>query len=289
MKNNKTETNSKKNLEKNQNEIYLKDNIERIKHKLLVISGKGGVGKSTVAVNLAYGLVFLGKKVGILDIDIHGPSIAKMLGIEGRTLGLSKISHRPMPVKVQDNLYAMTIATLIQNEDAPIIWRGPLKMGVIKQFLQDIEWPELDYLIVDSPPGTGDEPLSIVQILRKVDGSVIVSTPQDVAILDARKTIKFSEKLSVPVLGIIENMSGFTCPHCGKEIEIFQGEGAIKAANDFNIEMLGKIPFDSKIAKSSDAGRPYIYDNNSLPAVREMKNIVNKVINKVEDKLTKTY
>lgn len=285
MKPNKMETNSKENAEKKlQNETYLKDNLARIKHKLLVISGKGGVGKSTIAVNLAFGLAFSGKKVGILDIDIHGPSIAKMLGIEGRTLGLSKISNRPMPVKVHDNLYAMTIATLIQDEDAPVIWRGPLKMGVIKQFLQDIEWPELDYLIVDSPPGTGDEPLSIVQILKKVDGSIIVSTPQDVAILDARKTIKFSEKLSVPVLGIIENMSGFTCPHCGKKIEIFQGKGTIKAANDFNIDILGKIPIDNKIVKTSDAGRPYIYDYNSLPAAREMKNIVNKIIKKIEDK-----
>ena len=285
MKNTKMETNSKENLEKKiQNETYLKDNLARIKHKLLIISGKGGVGKSTIAVNLAYGLAFLGKKVGILDIDIHGPSIAKMLGIEGRTLGLSKISNRPMPVKVHDNLYAMTIATLIQDEDAPVIWRGPLKMGVIKQFLQDIEWPELDYLIVDSPPGTGDEPLSIVQILKKVDGSIIVSTPQDIAFLDARKTIKFSEKLSVPVLGIIENMSGFTCPHCGKKIEIFQGKGAIKAAHDFNIDILGKIPIDNKIVQTSDAGRPYIYDYNSLPAALEMKNIVNKILKKVEDK-----
>jgi Mrp family chromosome partitioning ATPase len=285
MKPNKMKTNLKENPEKKiQDETHLKDNLARIKHKLLVISGKGGVGKSTIAVNLAYGLAFSGKKVGILDIDIHGPSIAKMLGIEGKTLGLSRISNRPMPVKVHDNLYAMTIATLIQDEDAPVIWRGPLKMGVIKQFLQDIEWPELDYLIVDSPPGTGDEPLSIVQILKKVDGSVIVSTPQDVAILDARKTIKFSEKLSVPVLGIIENMSGFTCPHCGKKIEIFQGQGTIKAANDFNIDILGKIPIDNKIVKTSDAGRPYIYDYNSLPAAREMKNIVNKVIKKVEDK-----
>lgn len=285
MKQTKMETNSKENAEKKiQDETHLKDNLARIKHKLLVISGKGGVGKSTIAVNLAYGLAFLGKKVGILDIDIHGPSIAKMLGIEGKTLGLSKISNRPMPVKVHDNLYAMTIATLIQDVDAPVIWRGPLKMGVIKQFLQDIEWPELDYLIVDSPPGTGDEPLSIVQILKKVDGSIIVSTPQDVAILDARKTIKFSEKLSVPVLGIIENMSGFTCPHCGKKIEIFQGKGAIKAAHDFNIDILGKIPIDNKIVQTSDAGRPYIYDYNSLPAALEMKNIVNKILKKVEDK-----
>ena len=263
-------------------EKYLNENIQRIKHKIIVISGKGGVGKSTMSVNLAYGLAFSGKKVGILDIDIHGPSIAKMLGIEGRTLGLSKISNRPMPVKVHDNLYAMTIATLIQDEDAPVIWRGPLKMGVIKQFLQDIEWPELDYLIVDSPPGTGDEPLSIIQILKKVDGSVIVCTPQDVAFLDARKTIKFSEKLSVPVLGIIENMSGFKCPHCGKKIEIFRGKGAIKAANDFNVDILGKIPIDEKIVRTSDAGRPYIYDFNSRPAAKQMIEIVKKIAKKVE-------
>ncbi|MBC8384298.1 MAG: Mrp/NBP35 family ATP-binding protein [Candidatus Cloacimonetes bacterium] len=265
-------------------EKQLQENIDRIKHKLIVISGKGGVGKSTVSVNLAYGLALTGKKVGILDIDIHGPSIAKMLGIEGQKLGISAQKQRPMPIRVQENLYAMTIATLLQSADDPVIWRGPLKMGVIKQFLQDIEWPELDYLIVDSPPGTGDEPLSIVQILKKVDGSLIVSTPQDVSFLDARKTIKFSQKMSVPVIGIIENMSGFTCPHCGEKVDIFPGKGAAKAALDFSVDILGKIPIDVNIVKTSDSGKAYIKDFSELSAAKEMQNIIKKVIKKVEKK-----
>ena len=265
-------------------EKQLQENIGRIKHKLIVISGKGGVGKSTVSVNIAYGLALAGKKVGILDIDIHGPSTAKMLGIEGRRLGFSKQSKRPMPIKVQENLYAMTIATLLQSADDPVIWRGPLKMGVIKQFLQDIEWPELDYLILDSPPGTGDEPLSIIQILKNVDGSLIVSTPQDVAFLDARKTIRFSQKMSVPVLGIIENMSGFTCPHCGEKVEIFPGKGAAKAALDFHVDILGNIPIDVNIVKTSDSGKPYIKDFSHFSGAKEMENIVQKIIKKVEKK-----
>ncbi len=265
-------------------EKQLNENIGRIKHKLIVISGKGGVGKSTVSVNLAYGLALAGKKVGILDIDIHGPSIAKMLGIEGQRLGFSDQSKQPMPVIVMENLYALTIATLLQSADDPVIWRGPLKMGVIKQFLQDIEWPELDYLIIDSPPGTGDEPLSIVQILKNVDGSLIVSTPQDIAFLDARKTINFSRKMSVPVIGIIENMSGFTCPHCGEKVDVFPGKGAAKAALDFNVEILGNIPLDVNIVKTSDSGQPYIKDFSDLTGAKEMENIVQKIIKKVEKK-----
>ncbi len=267
---------------KKEAEKMLADNLGRIKHKIVIISGKGGVGKSTIAVNLAYGLAVQGKKVGILDVDIHGPSIAMMLGIEGKRLNVS--NKRAAPIKVLDNLYALTIASLIPDSDDPVIWRGPMKMNVIKQFLQDIEWPELDYLIVDSPPGTGDEPLSVIQIIKNVDGSIIVSTPQDVAFLDARKTIKFSRKLSVPVLGIIENMSGFPCPHCGKKIELFQGKGAQKAATDFGIDILGKIPFDTNIVKTSDTGRPYIYDFKKMPAAKEMNQIVDKIIQKVENK-----
>ena len=199
-------------------------------------------------------------------------------------MGFSDQSKQPMPVIVMENLYALTIATLLQSADDPVIWRGPLKMGVIKQFLQDIEWPELDYLIIDSPPGTGDEPLSIVQILKNVDGSLIVSTPQDIAFLDARKTINFSRKMSVPVIGIIENMSGFTCPHCGEKVDVFPGKGAAKAALDFNVEILGNIPLDVNIVKTSDSGQPYIKDFSDLTGAKEMENIVQKIIKKVEKK-----
>jgi Mrp family chromosome partitioning ATPase len=260
----------------------LQDNLDRIKHKLIVISGKGGVGKSTVAVNVAHGLASKGFKVGILDVDIHGPSIAKMLGIEGKRLQAAKAGELPGPVQVNDNLCALTIATLIDNPDEPIIWRGPLKIGAIKQFLQDIQWPELDYLIIDSPPGTGDEPLSVVQTLKNVDGSLIVSTPQDISLLDARKTIKFSQKMNVPVLGIIENMSAFVCPHCGKEIDIFAGLGVQKAAQDFNVDILGKIPLDTNIVQSGDKGFTLLEKNKDTVSAKEYMNIVDKIISKLK-------
>jgi ATP-binding protein involved in chromosome partitioning len=267
--------------EKTKEEIRIEENLDRIKHKLIVISGKGGVGKSTVSVNVAYGLALQGNKVGILDVDIHGPSIAKMLGIEGKKLQMKAKGEFPEPIKVTDNLYALTIATLVDNPDDPIIWRGPIKISVIKQFMQDIRWPELDYLIVDSPPGTGDEPLSVVQTLKKVDGSIIVSTPQDIALLDARKTIKFSQKMDVPVLGIIENMSTFVCPHCGEKTDIFAGNGIEKATSDFNVDLLGKIPIDVNIVKSGDSGKAYLKNNEEQASAKEFKNIVKKI----EDKL----
>ena len=262
-------------------EKFLKENIDRIKHKLIILSGKGGVGKSTIAVNLAFGLSKIGKKVGVLDVDIHGPSIAKLLGIEGKIITKGE-GDRPSPIKVNDNLYAMTIASLLKSPDDPIIWRGPLKMGVIKQFLSDIQWPILDYLIIDCPPGTGDEPLSAVQIIGKIDGSIIVSTSQELALLDVRKTINFSAKLNVPVLGIIHNMSAFKCPHCNKEIDIFSGSGIEKAAKDFGIEILGKIPIDRKIVESGDKGLAFIHDYGNLESAKEMSKIVEKITKKIK-------
>ena len=265
----------------NSEEERMQANLDRIKHKLIVISGKGGVGKSTVAVNVALGLAKKGKKVGILDVDIHGPSVAKMLGIEKKTLMLAKGEQYPEPVRVTENLYALSIATLMPNPDEPIVWRGPLKMGAIKQFLRDINWPDLDYLIIDSPPGTGDEPLSIIQLLKNVDGSLIVSTPQDVALLDARKTIKFSQKMNVPVVGLIENMSTFICPHCGKKIDIFKGMGVKKAADDFGLDILGSVPIDAAIVESGDSGESYLENFQNNPSAKE----INKIIDSIETKI----
>jgi len=259
----------------------LQNNLDKIKNKVIILSGKGGVGKSTVSVNVALGLAKNGYKVGILDVDIHGPSIAKMLGIEGKKLLITESQKFPAPIKVNDNLFAMSIANLIPNPDEPIIWRGPIKIGVIKQFMQDIIWPELDFLIIDSPPGTGDEPLSVVQTLNKVDGSIIVSTPQDIALLDARKTIKFSQKMDVRILGIIENMSTFACPHCGETIDIFAGLGIEKAAKDFSVEIIGKIPLDPQIVKSGDSGISHLENHqNSASAIA-----IKKMVKKIEEKM----
>ncbi|MCF7918683.1 MAG: Mrp/NBP35 family ATP-binding protein [Candidatus Cloacimonetes bacterium] len=263
-------------------EEHLKDNLSRIKHKIVIISGKGGVGKSTVAVNLAYGLALQGKKVGILDVDIHGPSIAKMLGVENKRLEVSEDGVRAKPLKIVNNLYAITLASMLQNPDDPVIWRGPLKIGAIKQFLADINWPDLDYLVVDCPPGTGDEPLSAIQTIGNMDGAIIVSTPQDVALLDARKSIRFAEMLNVPVIGLVENMGSFSCPHCGEMIDIFKGTGVEKAAADFKLDILGSIPIDSNIVVTGDSGRPYIYDFGKTKGAEVMQEITKKVIAAVE-------
>ncbi|PID28485.1 MAG: ATP-binding protein [Candidatus Cloacimonadota bacterium] len=261
-------------------EIKLQNNLDKIKHKLIVISGKGGVGKSTVSVNIAYGLALSGMTVGILDVDIHGPSLAKMLNIEGQNLTVNE-NGNPSPIKVHENLYAVSLASMLQSEDEPVIWRGPMKMGVIRQFMQDIEWPELDFLVVDCPPGTGDEPLSAVQILKNVEGSVVVTTPQDVALLDVRKSLKFSQQLNIPVLGIMVNMNGFKCPHCNELINIFEGEGVEKASKDFNADILGNIPLDKNIVVSGDKGRPYIFDFAKTEGGKVFNSAVQKILKKL--------
>ncbi len=264
------------------NTEQMKENLSRIKKKYIVLSGKGGVGKSTVSVNIAVALNLMGKRVGIMDVDIHGPSIAKMTGISGKRLEVNK-DGKPTPLKIRDNFYVMTIASLLESDDTPVVWRGPVKMTAIKQFLNDIEWPELDYLIIDCPPGTGDEPLSAVQLIGKVDGSIIVSTPQEVAFLDARKTINFSNMLKVPVVGIVENMSGFKCPHCGEVTEIFKSGGAEKAARDFNIPILGKVPFEIEMVQSGDTGEFYIEKYPDSEGAKVYKKIVTELISKEDE------
>ena len=218
-------------------EQKIKKNLNKIKHKIFVLSGKGGVGKSTVSAHIAFALVEKGYKVGLMDCDIHGPSIPKILGVEDKkpistTNGIE-------PVSVFTDLKVMSMAFLLQDKDSPVIWRGPLKMAAIKQFISDFNWGDLDYLIVDLPPGTGDEPLSIAQLIPNSDGAVIVTTPQDVALVSVRKSINFVKQMNAPVIGIVENMSGFTCPHCKKTIDIFKKDGGVKTSKDFNIPFLG--------------------------------------------------
>jgi Mrp family chromosome partitioning ATPase/predicted Fe-Mo cluster-binding NifX family protein len=234
----------------------LKSRLSRIKHKVIVLSGKGGVGKSTVAVNLAVSLMLAGKRVGLLDVDIHGPSVPKMMGLEGTPIQTEMDCM--IPVEVGD-LKVMSIGLLLRNPNDAVIWRGPMKMGVIKQFLKDVVWGDLDYLIVDAPPGTGDEPLSVCQLLPDADGAVVVTTPQEVALSAVRKSINFCRQLNLRVLGVVENMSGFACPHCGKSTELFKVGGGESMAKEMDVPFLGCIPFDPLVGVSGDAGKPYVH------------------------------
>jgi len=256
--------------------------MDKIKHKLIIISGKGGVGKSMVAVNLAYGLLFQGKTVGILDIDIHGPSLAKMVGIEDRKLEVSD-NEVIEPIAISPHLKVVTIASLLKDSDTPVIWRGPLKMKLISQFLGDVNWGELDYLVIDSPPGTGDEPLSIVQLVPGLSGAIIVTTPQEIALLDSRKSVNFVKSLKVSMIGIIENMSGLACPHCGKEIDLFKTGGGEKAAAQLKVAFLGRVPIEPAIVDSTDQGRPFIQAYGKTPTARLMDEIVGKIMARVEN------
>ena len=269
-------------MENKFSEEKITKNLEKIKHKLIVLSGKGGVGKSTISANLAYALSEKGYKVGLLDSDIHGPTIPKMLGVEKKQPLPSNDGINP--VIVNPKLRVMSTGFLLSETDSPIIWRGPLKMGAIKQFIGDVKWGDLDYLIVDLPPGTGDEPLSISQLIPNNDGAIIVTTPQDVALLSVRKSINFVKKMNYPIIGIIENMSGFNCPHCDKSIDIFGKGGGLKASKDFKVPFLGKVPIEPKIVLNGDSGEPYLIKNYDTEAGKSFIKIVEKIEKIVNNK-----
>ena len=250
-----------------------------VKHVILVLSGKGGVGKSTVSVNLVYALASHGKKVGLLDLDFHGP-ISQDAGDRRPATDGSCKNHRTCAC--DRNLAVMSMAFLLPDKSTPVVWRGPMKMGAIQQFLTEVNWGALDYLVVDLPPGTGDEALTIVQLAPNVRGAVIVTTPQDVAVLDAIKAAKFIEKLDLPILGVIENMSGMVCPHCGGTINLFSVGGGKKAAGDLGVPFLGAIPLDPEMVKASDEGRPYILHHVDSPTWSAMNAVMVNLIEKVE-------
>jgi Mrp family chromosome partitioning ATPase len=237
-------------------QAQVRQRMARIRHKILVLSGKGGVGKSTVAVNLAVSLALAGKATGLLDIDIHGPSVPKILSLENKAVVPGRDGL--VPVQMNGNLKVMSIGFLLPPGDDAVIWRGPRKYHTIKQFLKDVEWGDLDFLIVDSPPGTGDEPLAIAQLLENADGAVVVTTPQDVALSDVRRGITFCRSLSLPVLGVLENMSGFVCPKCGQRTDIFRSGGGEKMAREMRVPFLGRVPVDPQIVEACDSGQPYI-------------------------------
>jgi len=235
-------------------------------------------------VNLAFSLSFSGSKVGLLDVDINGPNVPKMLGIEDEKLG--GIDNAIEPVLVSKNLKVVSMAFLLADKDMPVIWRGPLKMQAIRQFLGEVEWGELDYLIIDLPPGTGDEPLTIAQLIKEKNGAVIVTTPQDVALLDSRKAVNFARALKMPVIGILENMSGFSCPHCHKDIDLFKVGGGKIAAEEMSVPYLGSVPLDSKIVETGDGGVPFVQKYRDLDSARIFEQIVDNIKKFVGEKET---
>ncbi len=244
------------------------------------MSGKGGVGKSTVTVNLAFSLAKKGKVVGILDADMHGPSVPKMLGLSNMTLAVND-TGQIVPTSLTPSLKVISMAFLLRDPDSPVIWRGPVKMGAIKQFLEEVDWGNLDYLIVDLPPGTGDEPLSVAQLVPDPDGVIVVTTPQDVALLSVRKSINFAKAVKLRPIGLVENMSGLKCPHCGKDIEMFDEGGVEAAVEELGIKLLGRLPLSRTIAKSGDSGVPFVATDDDDATVL-FDSITDKIISSVE-------
>ncbi len=243
---------------------------------IAIMSNKGGVGKSTVAVNMAAEMARRGKRVGLLDTDLHGPSDTKMLGIDKNRIEGSE--DNLIPLTGPFGMKIVSVAALMQQEDAPLIWRGPIKANLIRQFLAQVEWGELDYLCIDSPPGTGDEPLSVLQFLSAIAGVVIVTTPQEVATLDVRKAITFARKLDAPVLGIVENMSVLTCPHCGEHIELFGRGGGSSIASRYNIPLLGSLPFDPAVGSEADKGKTIAQSDRTAEAKTHMSQVVDALM-----------
>lgn len=266
--------------EADERENKISKNLSGIKRIIMVMSGKGGVGKSTVASSLALALAKGGSKVGLLDIDIHGPNLPKMLGVDKERMNATS-ENRIEPVRITENLKLASMAFLLEDENQAIIWRGPLKMKVIQQFLRDIEWGDLEYLIVDAPPGTGDEPLSMAQLVPATS-AVIVTTPQEVSILDVRKSVTFALKLNLRVLGIVENMSGLICPHCGGKIALFKEGGGKRISEEMGVPFLGSIPIDPEIVESTDTGIPYVTEHPDSEAAKAFERIVGK-ISKIQD------
>ncbi len=253
----------------------LRRRLKEIRHTVVVLSGKGGVGKSTVAVNLAVALGLAGKRVGLLDIDIHGPSVPGMLRLNDETLRVEDDAIVPAQV---GGLKVMSVGFLLQGRDDAVIWRGPMKAGVIRQFLQDVAWGPLDYLIVDSPPGTGDEPLSVCQLVGKGAAALIVTTPQDVAVADVKKSINFCRALGLPVLGVVENMSGFACPGCGLVTPIFKKGGGERMAAETGVPFIGRIPIDLVLGETGDEGRPYVHRHARTEAGGAFIHIVDSIL-----------
>ena len=256
--------------------MEIEERLKHIKSKILVMSGKGGVGKSSVAAYLSVALARRGYRVGLMDVDLHGPSIPRMLGLKG---GISAGIHKGkmQPVKYLSNMEVISIECLMGDKDAATIWRGPLKGGVIRQFIADIEWKDLGYMIIDAPPGTGDEPLTVAQSIPDAK-AVIVTTPQEVSLADVRKAINFCRQVDMEILGLVENMSGLICPYCGKRIDLFKARGGLETAQKENIRLLGTLPLEPEVVKAGDKGDTSFIDNDELSITRKFRELVDQIV-----------
>lgn len=263
-------------------DVEINERLKQIKNKILVMSGKGGVGKSSVAAYLALFLAKNGHNVGLMDVDLHGPSIPRMLGIKGGIQGAG--AGKAFPISVLPNLHVISIEALMsEDRDAALIWRGPIKIGVIRQFISDIKWPDLDYLIIDSPPGTGDEPLTVAQTIPDAK-SIIVTTPQEVSLADVRKSINFCRNVKMDILGLVENMSGLTCPHCGKSIDLFKTGGGQLTAKKEGLKLLASLPIEPDLVKMGDSGDISGIESDGSSFTKEFK----KMVRQVEDLTVKS-
>jgi ATP-binding protein involved in chromosome partitioning len=259
-----------------QQENAITRSLGKIKNKILVMSGKGGVGKSTVSVNLALGLAKKGHKVGLMDVDLHGPDVVRMLNLKGVVKPPASPDDLVSPLKYNDNLKVVSLEYMMQDRDEAIIWRGPLKIQAIRQFVSDMDWGELDYLVIDAPPGTGDEPLSVAQTIPNVK-AVVVTTPQKVALADVRKSINFCKTVGMEITGVVENMSGFVCPHCNETVDIFKSGGGEEIAREFELPFLGRVPMDPKVVIAGDDGSPYLSSDGESPAIKAFSEVVKGV------------
>lgn len=257
-----------------QNKV-LANNLQQVRHKLFVMSGKGGVGKSSVTVNLAVALASRGFTVGILDVDMHGPSVPRLLGATAPVMADDQ--GRMLPVPCGERLSLMSMDAFLQDKDTAILWRGPKKTGAIRQFLSDVEWGALDYLVIDSPPGTGDEHMTILDALPDA-GCIVVTTPQELSLADVRKALDFLKQVKAPILGIVENMSGLTCPHCGEEIDLFKKGGGKELATQCGLPFLGAIPLDPVTVVAADRGEPIVAMKEDSAAKRGFLALADAVI-----------
>lgn len=260
--------------------------ISKIKYKIAVISGKGGVGKSFITANLGLALAYLGKRVVILDADIHGPSIPKLLGLHGRSMSVG--ANGLIPLTADLGVKVVSVDFLLPSEESALIWRGPMKTSLIRELLAKVDWGEQDFMLIDLPPGTGDEPLTVVQLINDIDGAVIVTIPSDLSRIVVKKAVTFCRKLNVPILGVIENMSGFTCPESGKTYYVMGRGAGRKISKEMNVRFLGEIPLDPRISETIDEGKPFFSTYLNIEAAKRILDIAKILIDMVESKNRET-